>query len=373
MDNNSFKEYLEGWKVSPNLSNQNFHNKLIRSLVLSHDVDVISVRSINKLYKHKTLEAKIVKEGNVFWKYPLVKRNRIDKKLKLFRRVKHITMHDSEYVFVDVLNLSLLKCALKYADKYGMKIIGVCTDSPNNISFLRKGYKKKLLELGQLLDGYIVLTDKIAELYNVRSRPCLKIDGINESIKEYAPRKIEGNYFYFGGSLMENYGILNLVEAFKKLERNDVKLVICGHHLEKNKLYNAIDNNPNIYYLGPMSYEDNLSLIHNSLALVNPRPQNDKIDNYSIPSKVLESLAAESLTITVDNPLLKEHYEPCFIWAKSNEPDDLLEAMKRVLSFTRVEREMLVILGKNKAMQYTSLEIINKQIDEELLSKFSLD
>ena len=78
MDNESFKEYLADWKISPNLSNQNFHNKLIRSLALSHDIDVISVKSINKHFKRMSLNAKIVREGNIFWKYPLVKRNRIE-------------------------------------------------------------------------------------------------------------------------------------------------------------------------------------------------------------------------------------------------------------------------------------------------------
>ena len=94
MDNNSFKEYLSNWVVAPNLSNQNFHNKLIRSLALSHDIDVISVRSINKFYKEKILQAKIVKEDNIFWKYPLVKRNRIDKQLHLFKRIKNIIWNE---------------------------------------------------------------------------------------------------------------------------------------------------------------------------------------------------------------------------------------------------------------------------------------
>ena len=79
MDNDSFKEYLEGWKVSPNLSNQNFHNKLIHSLALTHDIDVISVRSINKYYKDNKLDSRIVRENNIFWKYPLVSKDKIDK------------------------------------------------------------------------------------------------------------------------------------------------------------------------------------------------------------------------------------------------------------------------------------------------------
>jgi hypothetical protein len=373
MDNESFKEYLADWKISPNLSNQNFHNKLIRSLALSHDIDVISVRSINKHFKRMSLNAKIVREGNIFWKYPLVKRNRIDKFFKLFKRIENITMHDSELIFVDVLNLSLLKNALKYKERHNMPIIGVCTDSPNNISFLKKRYKQKLIELGQKLDGYIVLTENINSLYNVNNKPYVCIDGVSETPNDYLPREITDNYIYFGGSLMKEYGVLNLIEAFKKLERNDLKLVICGHHLQKNELIPAIEGHDNIIYLGPVSYERNLSLEKYSLLAVNPRPQNSKIDLYSFPSKTLEFLANGCITITVENELLKDHYGSCIVWSKTGDPDDLLEAMKKALEMTRTEREVLIILGKNKAMQYTSLESVNRVIDDELLSKILLD
>ncbi len=373
MDNNSFKDYLLKWSVSPNLSNQNFHNKLIRSLALSHDIDVISVRSINRHFKDKKLEAKIVKEGNIYWKYPQVSRSKVEKYFKLYKRIRNITMQDSKYIFVDVLNLSLLKNAIKYGQKYNMKIIGVCTDSPFNISFLKERYKQKLLKLGQSLDGYIVLTEKIGELYNIHHKPCVCIDGVSEINNINLPRRIEGDYIYFGGSLMKEYGVLNLIEAFKKLERNDLKLVICGHHLEKQRLFDAIGDSQNIIYVGALNYEENLELESHSIIAINPRPKNEKIDQYSFPSKTLEFLSNGCITITVDNELLKKHYEPCIIWAKSGEPDDLLEAMNKALSLNRTEREMYSLLGKNKVMQYTSLEAVNHLIDDELLRKLSLD
>ncbi len=373
MDNDSFKEYLEGWSVSPNLSNQNFHNKLIRSLALSHDIDVISVRAINRRYKYKKLEAKIIREGNIFWKYPLVTRNRISKYFKLFKRVTDITMQDSSLIFVDVLNFSLLRTAIKYRKKFKMPIIGICTDSPYNISFGKKKLTKKLVELGQTLDGYIVLTKKLNELYNVNKKPFICIDGVSEIPSKYLEPKINGDYIYFGGSLMKKYGLLNLIEAFKKLERSDLKLIICGHHLEKERLYPAIDGYNNIIYLGPISYAENLSLEKHSILAVNPRPIDPKIDQYSIPSKTLEYLANGCLTITVENELLKEHYGPCIIWAKTGDVEDLYEAMKKALEIRRTDREILSILGKNKVMQYTSLESINHQIDEELLAKMFLN
>ena len=47
--------------------------------------------------------------------------------------------------------------------------------------------------------------------------------------------------------------------------------------------------------------------------------------------------------------------------------------MKKALEIRRTDREILSILGKNKVMQYTSLEAVNHQIDDELISKLSLD
>ena len=375
MDNNSFKEYLSEWSIAPNLSNQNFHNKLIRSLALSMDVDVISVRSINKFYKHLMLKPKIVRENNIFWKYPLVKRSKIDKYLNLFKRIKKITMQDSEIVFVDVLNLSLLKTAIKYASKYKMKIIGVCTDSPLNISFLSEGYKNKLLALGRTLDGYIVLTEKIGELYNVNHKPYVCIDGVSELIETKPQTLVEGNYIYFGGSLMKEYGVYNLIDAFEKLERSDLKLVICGHHLSKKNLaeQNKIVANENVTYLGALPYEENIALEKGAILTVNPRPINEKIDEYSIPSKTLEFLSNGCLNVTVYNPLLAKHYEQCIVWAKTGEVDDLVDAMKKALELNRTEREMRSLLGKNKVMQYTSLENVNKIIVNDLLSKLLLN
>ena len=373
LDNEEFKKYLSYWKVSPNLSNQNFHNKLIHALALSYDVDVISVRSINHYFKKQRLAAKINKENSkIYWKYIEVRRNKIDKFLNMYKRIEFITMPDSEYIFVDALNLSLLKAAIKYRKKHSQKIIGVVTDNPNNISFLKKKYKAKLLELGKKLDGYIALTPKLESLYNLDNKPSIVIDGVSEKISDFLPIEVDGDYIYFGGSLMKEYGVYNLIEAFKDLDKPNLKLVICGHHVNTNKLYEVIGNNPNILYLGAKSYEENLSLEKNSILAINPRPINPKIDEYSIPSKTLEYLSIGALTVTVENELLKSHYGPCIIWAKSGDPKDLKEAIEKALSLTKTEREMLSLLGKNKVMQYTSLENVNNSL-QRLLRELSFD
>ena len=222
------------------------------------------------------------------------------------------------------------------------------------------------------LDGYIVLTDGINKVYNLHDKPYLKIDGVSEEVLIREQNLVEGKYIYFGGSLMEEYGVYSLIDAFLRLKLKDVKLVICGHHLQKEKLFEKIKNNDSIIYLGPVSYYENLALEKNALLSVNPRPINPKIDDYSIPSKTLECLSVKCLNVTVENALLKERYEDVIIWSKSSKEEDLAEAINKALRLSKEERDQIVENGYKKVMSRTSQKVIGEEI-KSFLSKFLLN
>ena len=361
-----FKDYLKNWRVSPNLSNQNFHNKLIKAISLYNKVDVISIRPINKNFAYSKLSQLVEDEYNISWRYPKVTTNKFSKVLLLNKRVNKVLPHieKDDVIIVDTLNLSLLNEAIKVSKKYHLKVFGICTDNPYNISFTSNYYKNKLVKLGQSLDGYIVLTDALNKLYNVNKKPSIQIDGVSEKYELDNKPLIKEKYIYFGGSLMKEYGVYSLIEAYKELDLKDVKLILCGHHVNLEELNEAIKNNKNISYLGPVSYEDNLNLIKNSLLSINPRPINPKIDDYSIPSKTLECIALDTLNITVENKLLKEHYDDCIIWSKSSSKDDLKEAINKSLSLSAKEKEAIIRKAKEKVMERTSLEVIGKLIHD---------
>ena len=364
LDNESFKEYLKDWKVSPNLSNQNFHNKLIRALALTNKVEVFSVRAINRNFNCLSLRKLVIEEGNITWRYPYVSISKVGKLLFLNNRIKRAAPKNIEkgLVFVDALNLSLVKAATKFAKKHDLEIIGVCTDNPNNISFVSGSYNKKLLALANEFDKYVVLTEKINEVYNPNNKPYVRIDGVNEELTNLPAREIEGDYIYFGGSLMRRYGVYNVIQAFKELNRKNLKLVICGHHVNKDELELAIKDNEDIIYLGAVSYEENASLERYSLVSINPRPIDPSLDEYSIPSKSLEALANGTVNITVDNKLLKEKYKDVIIWAKSGDVADLKDALVKALDLSKEDREKLIKKAKEKVMQETSLSSINKKL-----------
>ena len=364
-----FVEYLKKWSVSPNLSNQNFHNKVIKAISLFDKVDVVSIRPINKNFASNKLPQLVEDEFNISWRYPKVSTNKLSKVLFLNKRIRKVLpkIDSNSVVIVDTLNLSLLKSATKFARKNKVKVFGICTDNPNNISFTSNYYKNKLIKIAHTLDGYIVLTKAIGELYNVNSKPTIQIDGVSEEYEPNSKPLIEGKYIYFGGSLMKEYGVYSLIEAYKELKPNDIKLVLCGHHVFMDQLNAAIKGEENIVYLGPVSYEDNLNLEKHSLFAVNPRPINPRIDDYSIPSKTLEYMSVGTLNITVDNKLLKEHYSDCIIWAKSSSKDDLKVALKKAIELSKEEKDAINKRAKEKVMERTSLEVIGKQIHDLII------
>ena len=359
-----FARLLPKWRVSPNLSNQNFHNKLIRAIATIRDVDVISARPINRHFFIPQLFKKTVKDGNITWKYIRVTTDKINKKLFFYKRIREAIgqVKEDDVIITDTLNLSLLKAAIRFSKTNNLKIIGICTDNPLNISFTTDKYKNELLELGKELDAYICLTEKLNNLYNPENKPFVIIDGVTEKV-DYRPKyKIDGPYIFFGGSLMHEYGIRNLINAFESLERKDLKLVVCGHHEDKNfKSY--VNHFENIVYVGALTYDEVNALEQDAILAVNPRPNNDRIDDYSFPSKTLEYLSNGVLTVAVRNSLIENRYKECIVWARDGSMEALKEAIEQALSLTDAEANKIKKAAIKTVSERTSFENVSKVIE----------
>ena len=104
----------------------------------------------------------------------------------------------------------------------------------------------------------------------------------------------------------------------------------------------------------------------NALANINPRPFNMDLDKLSIPSKTLEYLASGAPTISVKNTKLQKIFEEEVIWAKSANPEDLEQAMRKVFDLSKKERVELGKKAKKKVQEHYSLDSVNKKINEFL-------
>lgn len=375
MDNDDYAEYIKHWSVKPNPSNQNFHNKMIRSLALTYPVDVISVRPYSKkLCDLKKLPKQEKITNNITWHYLAINKNPFIKfintknsAINVISKLINKNNDDEYYLFSDTINIGIVHILTNIIKTFKNIIyIGVVSDSPSNISNTSRSYTRYILSHTSSLDGYIALTRELNDLYNQNKKPYLINEGIveirDDIKKDYLPIK----YFFFAGALLPRYGIYQLIEAFKKILEKypHYYLLICGHHGDENYLNEKIKDFDNIRYLKTIPYLDVLYYENGALANINPRPFSEDLDRFSIPSKTLEYACSNALTISVKNSKLVKYFPQEILWCKSAKVEDLYEAIEKVITNDDSLNKELALKAKQIALDNFSKESVNKKISD---------
>ena len=272
-------------------------------------------------------------------------------------------LNEKVLLITDTINPRCVQLANYIKKKYNVTTIGMCTDSPSNISGTSRAYTMYLLNNTKSFDGYITLTEGLNSLYNSLNKSHITFEGIVE--EQITNETVSGDYFFFGGALLPRYGVYQLIEAFKQLKQNNISLLICGHHGDEDKLNSAIGDDVRIKYLGILPVKDALALEQHAIANINPRPFTQDLDRLSIPSKTLEYLASGSLTISVKNTELEKVFKDTAIWINSNSPEDLQSALNKALSMSDTERKNIAENAKKTAISLYSIKKIG-----ELLTDF---
>ena len=360
-----FLNLNKSWQYLLNPSNQNFHLNLIKALSLNNNVEVISIRPYSKkLLKAAVLENETIKDENITWHY-LKRKSKFD---SLYSKTLLLNIRKTKetVILCDTMNLRTLSVAKRYGRIKQIPVIGICTDSPKNITNLKSTTAKALLYKGSHLKGYICLTEGLNTLYNQKHKPYEIINGVTATFP-LKKNTENGKYILFAGSLLRKYGVYNLIDAVNLLNDEEIKLIICGHTQEQDFL-TKIYNNSKIKFLGSVDQEVLANLEYNAQMCVNPRPLDDKIDLLSFPSKVIEYLNNSQLVLSTRNPLLESMFKGNIIWIDSLKPEQFSETLKFALSKTKNE----INLNKDKINEIISLnyspEAINKKLNKFLLS-----
>ena len=366
METNDYKSFVSLWSKKPNPSNQNFHNKVIRALAINNDIEVISIRPFSrKLVSLKSLPREERIEDRIKWHYLHIKSNKITRffsvKNDCIKVLKKEPIEDA-IVLADTINRNCLACAVKIAKVNKLPLIGICTDSPSNITGTTRSYTLYLLKKAQKCDGYIALTSGLNSLYNDADKPNVIIEGIIENNMDVAPHKEDKPYFFFGGSLLPRYGVNELIDGFKKLNRDDVKLVIAGHSGNNQSILDRIKDNQNIEFVGTLDISSVLSYEAGAIANINPRPFSEDLDRFSIPSKTIEYLTSGAITISVRNSKLKPYFDEDILWINNSTADDLCWAMGEVLGMSEHERKEVGKKAKEKVLSLFSMDQINEKL-----------
>ena len=148
------------------------------------------------------------------------------------------------------------------------------------------------------VDGYVILAPAMCERLPMDGKPWIQMEGIYNPEDDREPAiKGKEKIVLYTGNLGKRYGIVDLLEAFHRIDKYNYRLWICGtgDGLEDVKRYGAMDSR--ISYLGTFPRTEVIKLQKQATLLINPRHSADDYTKYSFPSKTMEYMASGTPTL----------------------------------------------------------------------------
>ena len=377
MVDSEFAKYQEEANIKPNPSNQNFYSKLIKALSFKNNVSVVSHRPFVKgMFDDDILERKQTSDGLVKYYYTKME---LTRSYKMFDEVDEIAFcgeralqdlnSEKFIIIVDVLRVNLVKGAIKFARKYNAKIIGVLTDNPANLSNIKHSYVKMVYRNAMRLDGFLTLSNGLLRAYKVSQKPNYVFEGLVDEEEPMKKMPI-GNYYFFGGALYERYGVKRLINAFIDSDIPE-KLVIAGNGPLREYIFQNTEKNSKILYLSQLPKHKIYGLEQNAIANINPRPFSRRLDEESVPSKLLEYLASGVPTISTIHSRLFDIFQEEVFWIKDDTADGIKKALNEFSLQNKAELRKKATTARVKVYEIYGVKNQGERITQFLTNVFN--
>lgn len=357
LEKDDFEAFSQGASTKPNPAGQNFHRRLIETLSIKNQVEIISVLPV---------ESTSVLEDKDHYHYCRRKKGKFSsffsKPKEIAKKGAELFPNDSPIIIYDALNISIARGAALLAKKRNLLKVPVLTDNPNNLANHNYFYKLIVFRYAANADGSIALTKPLVMAYDLLDKPHTEIEGI-ASLETKNIKPCLCSYIYFAGALYERYGVKDLLRAYIKAKPN-YDLYVAGHGPLAKDFIEASKSNERIHFLGQISAAQNASMENGAALLVNPRRNDQKLDLESIPSKMLEYLTTESPILSTPNPFLQDDYPNDVNWL----PNSGERAIETFLLDHLDANGNLINLVKNNARQKVIAEYGETAISEKLQS-----
>lgn len=221
-----------------------------------------------------------------------------------YYRLLKRTMSDTEIVMCYNIAYSwiILPLMAKKRHKQSIVIVADYSESVSYKSIAGKLYAKIQLWSMRQFDTVIGLSENIRYKLRKRQRFILMEGGIDEEFYNafvYRPHK-EGMpvTFMYSGLLNHVTGVNMLLEAMRRVERQDIRLFISGKGELEEAVTAAAEGDDRICYLGHLPYEEYIQKLQEADVLVNPRDMSLPENQNNFPSKVMDYLAAGKVIIS---------------------------------------------------------------------------
>lgn len=356
-----FKKIYENSEVKPQQQAQKFHSLLSKGLSSSvKDIHVMSRPPINETTDEKLKSNFTEANENITYQYLKTSRNAFLRHITIFVAGFFNTLSwsfknrkEERVVVCDILNLSISLSAFMGSKISGTRNIAVVTDIPSymqNYSNKRKSILKKMISsiytglsqyFAKRYDYYVILTQQMNDLINPKKKPFVVIEGMVDinmsSVSNSLKDKYADKVIIYAGALKEKAGIRNLIEAFIRLNIDDVKLWLYGSgEMEDDiRTYESIDNR--IKYFGVVPNHTVVKEQLKATLLVNPRPSNEEFTKYSFPSKNMEYMVSGTPIITTPLKGMPDEYNDHVYLFDNETIEGMSNTLNRILNKDKVE------------------------------------
>lgn len=236
--------------------------------------------------------------------------------------------------------------------------------------------KKKI----RYIDSFVFLTEYMKDYFHT-DKPYVVVEGIvsqengNEEKTGISDQEVwyrNGKTVLYTGSLEKKYGIIDLMEAFRQIKREDYRLMICGDGEAKQEVLQAAKTDRRFIFMGLLEHKEILKLQRKVTVLINPRRNNQEFTKYSFPSKLLEYLASGTPVIAYKLEGIPKEYDDYIYYIQGNRPEDLANKIVEICEKSEEERHEFgknarnfVEMNKNPVIQ---VKKITEMIDKSLAS-----
>lgn len=247
-------------------------------------------------------------------------------------------------------------------------------DNPNLRGFsfmLRKFFDDLTLRFIKHFKNYIVLNKNVISKYTYNKNNLIIPGGIKDIMKKFPLEQAIRRNVLYSGALTEYSGVINFIKSYEYLDSSDITFDIYGDGYLNNEIIKLIDNEPRIHFWGKLSHNEILELQNKAWILINPRPVDDPISQFTFPSKIFEYLLSGTPVLTTKLNGFDENLLNNVFYIDDNTPQEIAKEINRIYRLNpkiltekaRIAQDFVVLnykweIQSKKIIEYLK-EIIN--------------
>ena len=350
--------------------------------------DGLNQNPLSKVYVNSILPVNYAEQKKRFWNLKSEEENSISYNyvpilnLPIFKNLlssfyiffqilfKKVLPNEKNVVILDFLRFSINFPAFLACKLRGIKTVVIVTDLPGE-DVLKKTLKVKLRNLiifSLSFDFYICVTKELNLVVNKKNRPFLIIESFAnvkfETLDNFLENKFQEKILIYAGSLYEQYGLKHLIEGFKMIKDQDIRLWFFGVGPFSLEIKKYAENDSRIQYKGVIPNNELIEILTKATLLINPRPSHESYTKYSFPSKNMEYMSVGTPLLTTKLPGIPKDHFPFIFLIKEESSLGIYNAICSVLQKSKKELHEFGLHSKRFTLKeknniYQSTKIIN--------------